>query len=145
MAKFCARLSALSTGNENMNSIGERLRSERSRLGMNQDELAKVGGVQRSAQSNYERGDRSPDATYLALVAAAGVDVLYVVTGEKKPTMNELALHSDAWEALDRALQRYQRNLSPEKKRRAADLLFEALKEGKGDAQDMADLVIRAA
>lgn len=128
-----------------MNSIGERLRSERSRLGMNQDELAKVGGVQRSAQSNYERGDRSPDAAYLALVAAAGVDVLYVVTGEKKPTMNELALYGDAWEALDRTLQDSKKNMPAEKKRQAAEALYEAIRSGEGNAQSLATLLIRAA
>jgi len=128
-----------------MNSIGERLREERTRLGMNQGDMAQRGGVQRTAQSNYERDDRVPDAAYLALVAAAGVDVLYVVTGERRPSVDDVTLYGDAWEALDSALQRYQRNLAPDKKRRAADLLFEAVKAGKGDTQMLADLVIRAA
>ena len=64
-----------------MSTIGSRLREERLRLRMNQDEFATAGGVQRRAQSGYESGERSPDATYLAGVAALGVDVSYVVTG----------------------------------------------------------------
>ncbi|WP_295441527.1 helix-turn-helix transcriptional regulator [uncultured Thiodictyon sp.] len=64
-----------------MNTRGSRLREERLRLGMNQDELAAAGGVKRRAQVNYEQDERSPDAEYLAGVAAAGVDVQYVVVG----------------------------------------------------------------
>jgi transcriptional regulator with XRE-family HTH domain len=64
-----------------MGTIGERLSEERSRLGYSQEKLAQLGGVQRRAQIRYEKGERAPDALYLARVAAAGVDVLFVVTG----------------------------------------------------------------
>lgn len=129
-----------------MNSIGQRLRDERSRLGLNQGEMAAIGGVQRTAQSNYERDDRMPDAGYLSLVAAAGVDVLYVITGEAhSSTGDDLQTYGDAWEALDRALQSHNRNMPPEKKRLAAEALFQAIKAGDGEADRLADLVIKAA
>lgn len=64
-----------------MSTIGERLREERERLGMNQTAFAAQGGVQKRAQINYEAGERHPDAAYLAAVAAAGIDIQYVVTG----------------------------------------------------------------
>lgn len=41
----------------------------------------------KTSQFNYEKGDRSPDATYLSAVAQKGVDVLYVVTGERRPEL----------------------------------------------------------
>lgn len=63
--------------------IGERLRQERERLGLNQTELGARGGVSRKTQFNYETGERLPDAAYLAAVMEAGVDVLYVVTGAR--------------------------------------------------------------
>ncbi len=63
--------------------VGHRLRDERLRLGYKQDDFAQVGGVNRNTQGSYERGDRSPDSLYLAAVAAIGVDVAYVVTGQK--------------------------------------------------------------
>lgn len=66
-------------------AIGDRLKEERSRLGFSQTDLAGVGGVGKTTQINYEKGERSPDAGYLAAVAGKGVDVLYVVTGERKP------------------------------------------------------------
>lgn len=60
----------------------DRLKEERKRLGLNQDEFAALGGVKKGAQFNYENGSRSPDSDYLTAVAAAGVDVLYLLTGE---------------------------------------------------------------
>lgn len=72
-----------------MSAIGDRLRDERERLGKNQDEFGLIGGVKRNAQANYERGDRSPDAEYFAAIAEGGVDVLYILVGQRKPTATE--------------------------------------------------------
>ena len=62
--------------------IGDRLKEERERLGFSQTEFAAVAGASKNSQYNYEKGDRSPDADYLAAVAERGVDILYVVTGD---------------------------------------------------------------
>lgn len=64
-----------------MDTVGERLRAERERLGLSQAALGELGGVQKLAQINYEKDKRKPDSGYLAAVAEAGVDVLYVLTG----------------------------------------------------------------
>jgi transcriptional regulator with XRE-family HTH domain len=66
-----------------MRSIGEILKEERLRLAMNQDDFAAVGGLKRRAQTLYEQNERSPDAAYLRALAAIGVDVQYVLTGEQ--------------------------------------------------------------
>ncbi len=68
-----------------MLKIGDRLREERVRLGFNQSELAAMAGVAKTSQFNYEKGERSPDAEYLAALAEKGLDVLYVVTGKRTP------------------------------------------------------------
>lgn len=65
-----------------MEIFGERLKAERKRLGLKQAELADRAGTTNVAQSRYESGDRSPDWGYLAAIAQAGVDVLYVLTGQ---------------------------------------------------------------
>ncbi|MFG0460786.1 helix-turn-helix domain-containing protein [Pseudomonas sp. yb_1] len=65
--------------------IGERLKEERERLGLNQTEFAALAGASKNSQYNYEKGERSPDANYLAAAAKQGVDVLYVVTGVRLP------------------------------------------------------------
>lgn len=50
-------------------------------MGMSQEEFGAVGGVKKVAQSNYETGKRFPDSQYLERLAAAGVDIQFVVTG----------------------------------------------------------------
>lgn len=50
---------------------------------MSQAAMAEAGGVGLNSQSNYENGHRSPDATYLEKVAAAGVDVAYLLLGTR--------------------------------------------------------------
>lgn len=61
----------------------ERLREERERLGLNQTEFGALGGVRKQAQIKYEKGARKPDAKYLEGIAAAGVDVGYILTGDR--------------------------------------------------------------
>ena len=61
--------------------IGQRLRSERKRIGLDQDGFAEIGGVKRRALSNYENGARSPDAEFLSAIAVTGVDLQYILTG----------------------------------------------------------------
>lgn len=67
----------------NTRLIAERLREERKRLGLTQERFGAEGGVGKLAQLNYEKGERSPDAAYLSAIALAGVDVSYVLTGER--------------------------------------------------------------
>ncbi|MCU0211637.1 helix-turn-helix transcriptional regulator [Pseudomonas shahriarae] len=79
--------------------IGDRLKEERERLGFSQTEFAAVAGASKNSQYNYEKGERSPDAVYLAAVAGKGVDILYVVTGERKPRSTD-SIGADASELL---------------------------------------------
>ena len=83
-----------------MLNIGERLREERVRLGFNQADFAALAGVAKTSQFNYEKGERSPDAAYLSAVADKGVDILYVVTGERQP-VGEGKLSADELEMLN--------------------------------------------
>ena len=52
-------------------------------MGLSQEKFGALGGVKKLAQINYEKGERHPDSAYLAAIAAAGADVLYVLTGER--------------------------------------------------------------
>lgn len=66
-----------------MTAIGSRIREERERLKLTQRAFGEIGGVEPNAQGKYESGERWPKADYLAAVADHGVDVLYVLTGER--------------------------------------------------------------
>ncbi|NNJ83624.1 MAG: helix-turn-helix domain-containing protein [Gammaproteobacteria bacterium] len=63
--------------------IGERLKEERNRLGLNQTDFGKLCCVTRQTQRLYEKGERTPDSKYLAAIAKVGADILYIVTGER--------------------------------------------------------------
>lgn len=69
-----------------MSTIGERLKNERERLGLNQTQLGAIGGVQKQSQLKYENGVTFPNANYLTEVAKIGVDVVYVLFGERANT-----------------------------------------------------------
>lgn len=62
--------------------IGERLKAERERLGMTQEAFAGLAGAKRRTLVDWEKGVSSPTTAQLSALAAVGVDVLYVVTGE---------------------------------------------------------------
>lgn len=86
-------------------NISDRLREERERLGLNQVEFGSIGGVKKLAQINYEKGERHPDSAYLAAIAAAGADVLYILTGQRSqpvPPAQELPRQEQEWLALYR-------------------------------------------
>ena len=71
--------------------IGDRLKEERERLRLNQTDFAALAGASKNSQYNYEKGERSPDANYLAAAAKCGVDVLYVVTGTRQIRLDGLS------------------------------------------------------
>ena len=64
-----------------LSGFGGRLRHERARLGWTQQVMAEKGGVTRITQGRYERGEAYPDLVYLAALAGAGVDFVYVCCG----------------------------------------------------------------
>lgn len=84
----------MSNENPQLSIFPVRLKQERRRLGMNQADFGSAGGVLKQAQSNYEKGLRYPDASYLAGIAQAGVDVLYLLTGRASHP-DTLALEQD--------------------------------------------------
>ncbi len=62
---------------------GERIKEERERLGFNQADFAAIAGATRKTLFNWESGTASPSTPALAAWAAVGLDVLYVVTGQR--------------------------------------------------------------
>lgn len=64
-------------------SIGARLREERNRLALSQEAFGAIPGVTKQAQIKYEKDERHPDTLYLAAIAVAGADVLYILTGQR--------------------------------------------------------------
>ncbi len=86
--------------------FGQRLKEERKRLGMSQAELAQQAHVKRLAQSQYENEATQPTIRYLSDIAAAGVDITYLLFDKKKikflPPEEERQLKIRAFSLLDK-------------------------------------------
>lgn len=63
--------------------FGSRLAEERKRLGLKQAEFADLVGTDVPKQSLYENDRRELRADYLARLADAKVDVVYILTGRR--------------------------------------------------------------
>ena len=61
--------------------FGKRLREERLRLNLSQEELASSAQCKKLAQLQYESEARTPAISYLNLISAAGVDIAYLLLG----------------------------------------------------------------
>ncbi|HGJ5883174.1 helix-turn-helix domain-containing protein, partial [Arsenophonus sp.] len=82
-----------------LEGVGDRLKSERLRLGLSQEIFAERCGVKKLTQYNYEKSERHPDAGYLIAAKALGVDLLYVMTGERSDEASALDVVRDEEEA----------------------------------------------
>lgn len=64
-------------------TLGERLRAERERLGMNQPAFAAIARTTKQTLYSWESGKTAPDGFQLGAMAEAGADVRYIVTGDR--------------------------------------------------------------
>ncbi len=67
-----------------MSTIGLRVRLERDRLGISLDELAARCGVSPALQQDIESDRLLPEADYLRQADEAGLDVLFILTGQRR-------------------------------------------------------------
>lgn len=63
--------------------IGARLKEERNRLKLTQPEFAAAAGAAKRTLIEWEKGETSPSAVQLSALRDIGVDVFYVLTGER--------------------------------------------------------------
>jgi len=89
-----------------MKDLGSRLKEERKRLGLSQQEFGAIGGVEANAQGKYESGERIPRSDYLAALEKKGVDILYVLSAKHTP------MTADSLNAAERAIITHYRALN---------------------------------
>lgn len=63
----------------------DRLREERERRGLTQEEAANYAGVTRNPYASWEKGATSPNLAQLGALRDVGFDVEYILTGERDP------------------------------------------------------------
>ena len=81
-------------------AFGSRLREERTRVGLDQRELAAVAGVGRNSQIAYEGGRTAPDADYLLAVQGRGIDIPYLFTGHRGGELTQSVMPAEADEGM---------------------------------------------
>lgn len=66
-------------------SLGERLKSERVRLGYNQTDFAKLADKTKKTQVDYEKSTGNPKSSYLTAIAEGDpkIDIAYILTGKR--------------------------------------------------------------
>lgn len=64
-------------------SVGIRLKEERNRLGLTQQQMAEASGVSLRTQVGYEANQVGATAAYLASIHTIGADVVYLLTGKR--------------------------------------------------------------
>lgn len=82
------------------NTLGERLKAERVRLQLTQQELSAKAGVSKTTQVNYESGLRTPDAHYLVDMGRLGMDVMHLLYGASGPATGLPMLYRTGDEAV---------------------------------------------
>lgn len=79
------------------NSLGERLKKIRTDQGMSRDQLAELFKISRATIQNYENGERSPNAEYLAnYYKFFGINLHWLITGNGAATFQSFLLDGNA-------------------------------------------------
>jgi DNA-binding XRE family transcriptional regulator len=87
--------------------VGLRMREERLRLRLTQDELAQKLSVSRGTYLAYEKQLYPMDLTVVAQMPDAGLDVHYVLTGERRALAMQAAIPTLAFHEARAALKQY--------------------------------------
>lgn len=122
-------------------SLGDRIRSERERLGHTQEDWALHVGVHRNTQAKYEKGDAVPDVEYLSKIEEFGADVDFIRTGErtkwvslKEEIESQCALVYGIVEGVENCSERLRILLSASRKASVVAMLYRSFKaSGKVD------------
>ncbi|MFQ2240230.1 helix-turn-helix domain-containing protein [Aeromonas dhakensis] len=82
--------------------IAIRLKSERQRLGLTQEAFAESAGAKRRTLQDWEKGISSPTAVQLSALGSVGVDVQFVLTGQRQQSgIGEAAVYQAVLDAVD--------------------------------------------
>jgi transcriptional regulator with XRE-family HTH domain len=66
-----------------MSEIGDRIKEERERLGLTQPQFAEAAGAAKRTLIEWEKGATAPTAVQLSALGKIGVDMLYILTGQR--------------------------------------------------------------
>lgn len=97
--------------------LGARLKAERVRLGLSQEQVCELTDITRGSLSRYERNVLLPGVDYLLRLQDLKFDVLYILYGKRANSILELTaplLFNEAIDFVDRLAARHDFNPPPE-------------------------------
>lgn len=112
--------------------IGERIKSEREKLGFNQVDFAELAGAKRRTLIDWEKGSTAPNAFQLEMMSKQGVDIGYVVTGNRSVNTKRVA---EIVELIESLLVEHGRHVSPKGKARIIAGLLELEQESQQEVK----------
>jgi transcriptional regulator with XRE-family HTH domain len=128
--------------------FGSRLREERERKGLTQDEFARLGGVQKLSQHRYEKGLSEPAIGYLYALASYGVDITYLLSGGRSAAVDldvDIEFMRKILTNLDDSLIRLGVTVSTNKKAHIVAMLHQTFKGQKRVDISTVDAVVKIA
>ncbi|WP_336033361.1 XRE family transcriptional regulator [Acinetobacter bereziniae] len=69
--------------------IGERIKEERNRLGLNQTDFAQIAKASKRTLIDWEKNVSSPTAVQLSALSEIGVDTNFIITGHRKSILEQ--------------------------------------------------------
>lgn len=87
--------------------VGQRMKEERQRLDLTQEEMARRLGISRGTYLSHEKELYPMDVPVLARMPDAGVDLRYVLTGKRSVTEIQQGIPADAFHAAREALKQH--------------------------------------
>ncbi|WP_071058768.1 helix-turn-helix domain-containing protein [Pelistega sp. MC2] len=127
-----------------MSTIASRLKEIRKSLGQNQDEFCESVGVSRKTQSDYENGRGAPDSAYLLSLYQKGIDIGYILTGQRSVTLDDLVELQRCLFEVEDWLERHQKTLTKEQTLNVAKQLFRA-KQTDININEAKELILKTA
>ncbi len=83
-------------GTDFRNLLAERLRAERERLGRSQAEMAALGGTKHRTYQDWERGLSAVSSEFLMAAAVHGLDMVFVLTGNRGGALGALSVEESS-------------------------------------------------
>ncbi|CAN5883046.1 hypothetical protein BH11PSE12_BH11PSE12_18380 [soil metagenome] len=132
----------------NLNTLFSfRLKEERERLGMSQQEAADLSGIRREMWGKYERGTAEPGISVVEHFCTHGADALYIVTGKHAlpATPVDTDLLRQVIEGIDYALDNNNLSLDTSNKSSLIAVLYEHFSESEKVEQAVVNRFLRVA
>lgn len=133
--------------NQVVPGLNLRLRAEREKMGLSQDEFARLVGVTRVTENYYENASREPSLSYVSNFGQKGGDLMYLLFAERDDVeyvdLLDWDLFGAVWDWVQRVAVDSKGNPYPsEIRKKAFQLAYRACRSGQHRIPEEIDLTV---